>query len=115
MEKEAEPKDDLALARHYAPLALMQSIASKDELSKLENLSKKSVSTAQKELIAAIPGQAFWLGGNWTRELYIKLKKIMPDVARTIKSECDGYLKDPSKDPIHVNLIGCKQGAGIWW
>jgi hypothetical protein len=107
MEKEGSPKDELALARHYAPLALMQSFASKDELAKLEGLSKKAVLVAEKELITTTPQNNFWLGGNWNPALLTRLKKIMPNVFKAIQDECFKFNQNSSAEPAHVNTQSC--------
>jgi hypothetical protein len=109
MESEGEPRDDLALVRYLAPNALIQSAASGNALEKLEAYPRKVLKQVESELIAAKPGNAFWMGGQWSAPLLAKLKKIFPEVYRTVGTECASLGKSPEIEPIHVNSYNCRE------
>ncbi|NDG85110.1 MAG: hypothetical protein EBX52_08770 [Proteobacteria bacterium] len=107
LREEAPSANPFELLRHQAPLALMQSFASKGELDALKKAPKKDLAKIEQELLRAKPGQAFWLGGNWNKSQFEDLKRIFPALFETAKKECEAYFKDDRKDPPHVSTNGC--------
>jgi len=116
LREEAPSANSFELLRHQAPLALMQSYASKGELDAVKKAPKADLAKIEQELLRARPKQAFWLGGNWNKAQLEDLKRIFPSLFETAKKECEAYFKDDRKDPPHVSTNGCDQlfrGLGL--
>ncbi|MBU6154315.1 MAG: hypothetical protein KGP28_08450 [Bdellovibrionales bacterium] len=107
MEKEGGGRNELALVRYLAPLALIHNSGSGEALEKIEKFPAKILKQVENELIASRPEARFWLEGNWDSARLDRLKKAFPQVHGIIVKECGELEKNQKTESVHLMRRSC--------